>query len=149
VTFEQVAAAAGVSRTLVHAYLGDRRGLHDAVQVRIVARLDTWVGHGFARARTRDDRLRALLDGLFAFVDAEHEAWSVLVVTGGLDHPALHGARARWTAGLSVDDDPADVAGQAVVAALVAGVGNWVSRGVEPRDLLGPFTRLLQADRSV
>jgi AcrR family transcriptional regulator len=146
VTFDQVAVAAGVSRALVHAYLGDRRGLHDAVQVRIVARLDAWVGHGFGRARTRDERLRALVDGLFAFVAAEHEAWSVLVVSGGLDHPALHGARARWAAGLSVDDDPADVPAQAVVAALVAGVGSWVSRGVEPADLIGPFARLLRPD---
>jgi AcrR family transcriptional regulator len=137
--------AAGVSRALVHTYLGDRRGLLDAVQVRIVSRMDAWVGHGLSRATDPVDRLRAILGGLFAFVEAEREAWGVLVASGGLDHPALHGVRGRWAAALADDDEAGAVAAQAVVAAALLGVGGWVNRGVEPGDVLAPLRRALDA----
>lgn len=143
VTFEEVAAEAGVSRALVHTYLGNRRGLLDAVQVRIVGRMDTWVGHGLTRASTPPEALRALVGGLFAFVEAERDAWSVLVASGGLDHPALHGVRARWSAALAPAPGHPDVAAQAVVAALVLGVGGWVNRGVDPGEVQAPLLRAL------
>ncbi|MEO6629789.1 MAG: TetR/AcrR family transcriptional regulator, partial [Aquihabitans sp.] len=104
VTFEQVADEAGVSRALVHAYLGDRRGLIDSVQVGIVSRLDTWVGHGLQRARTKTQVLEALVGGTFAFVESERDGWAVLMTSGGLDHPALHGVRARWVSLLAGDE---------------------------------------------
>lgn len=143
VTFEQVAEEAGVSRALVHTYLGDRRGLLDAVQVRVVGRLDAAVGHGLTRATTRADRLRALVVGVVSFVEAEHDAWSVVVASGGLDHPALHGVRARWAAVLADGDGEVAVAAQAVVAALLLGVGGWVNRGTPAQDLLPPLARAL------
>ncbi len=146
VTFEQVASAAGVSRALVHAYLGDRRGLIDAVQVRIVGRLDTWVGHGLGRASTPRSALRAVVDGTFSFVEAEADAWGVLVGSGGLDHPALHGVRARWVAALAGEETEHPVAAQAVVAALLGSVGTWRARGIEPEAVVEPLGRALLAD---
>jgi AcrR family transcriptional regulator len=102
VTFDEVAEAASVSRALVHAYLGDRRGLVDAVQVQVIGRLDAWVGHGFHRATTPTGGLGGRWStGTFAFVEAERDAWGVLSATGGLDHPALHGVRARWAAAMT------------------------------------------------
>jgi AcrR family transcriptional regulator len=146
-----VAAAAGVSRALVHAYLGDRRGLIDAVQVRVIGRLDTWVGHGLRRAegRGREAVLAALVHGLLAFVAAEQDGWGVLSATGGLDHPALHGLRARWARALSMDDDRAegDVAAQAAVGALLVGAGTWVNRGVEADELIVALRPLLHGQR--
>lgn len=135
VTFDQVAEAAGVSRALVHTYLGDRRGLIDAVQVGIIGRLDTWVGHGLGRARDRSARWRAIVHGVLAFVEAEHDGWSVLAATGGLDHPALHGVRRRWSTLLSADEQPDDVAAQAAVAALLLGAGPWANRGIDPDEV--------------
>lgn len=152
VTFDQVAAAAGVSRALVHTYLGDRRGLIDAVQVQIVGRLDTWVGHGLRRARTRDEALAALVQGTFAFVAAERDGWGVLGASGGFDHPSLHGVKARWVATL-VDDGPdagdptTEVAAQAAVNALVGGVGVWVNRGVDPDAVVVALRRLVAPGR--
>lgn len=140
-TFDQVALAAGVSRSLVHAYLGDRRGLIDAVQVRIIGRLDTWVGHGLARATTPRACLRALVQGTCAFVDAERDAWGVLGTSGGFDHPALHGVRARWAARLAAEDD--DLGAQAAVSALLGGVGTWVNRGIDPDAIEDALVRLL------
>lgn len=149
VTFDQVAATAGVSRSLVHAYLGDRRGLIDAVQVRIVARLDRWVGHGTDRADGPDEHLRAVATGLFAFVGADPGPWGVLVASGGLDHPALHGVRARWARPLvppgrrSGDTGEPTTGAVAAIAALVDGVGGWVARGVEPDEVIAVLAALL------
>lgn len=141
-----MASAAGVSRALVHAYVGDRRGLLDAVQVRIVGRADTWVGHGLRRATSATEALRALTGGLFAFVDAERDAWGVLVASGGLDHPALHGVRGRWATALSGPDRGVapDVAAQAAVGALVFGVGGWVNRGIDPSEVTAVLLRTLE-----
>jgi AcrR family transcriptional regulator len=142
VTFDQVAEAAGVSRPLVHAYLGDRRGLLDAVQVRIVGRMDGWVGHGLRRATTRRGAIQAVTAGLFAFVDAERDAWSVLVASGGLDHPALHGVRGRWADRIAGSEREMQVPAQAAVAALVFGVGGWVHRGVDPHTVVAALERM-------
>jgi AcrR family transcriptional regulator len=142
VTFDQVADVAGVSRPLVHAYLGDRRGLLDAVQVRIVGRMDAWVGHGLRRAPTGRASLQAIAGGLFAFVDAEQDAWSVLVASGGLDHPALHGVRGRWAERIAATDRSAELPAQAAVAALVFGVGGWVHRGVDPHSVVEALERM-------
>lgn len=131
-----------MSRSLVHTYLGDRRGLLDAVQVRIVARLDAWVGHGLRRTETADEALRAIVVGTFAFVAAEHDGWSVLVSTGGLDHPALHGTRSRWAAALTADGGR-ELDAQLALAGLLGGVGAWVNRGVEASDVLARLRALL------
>lgn len=139
-----MATAAGVSRALVHAYLGDRRGLIDAVQVRVIGRLDAWVGHGFGRAATRAGKLAALVHGTFAFVDAERDAWGVLVASGGLDHPAFHGVRGRWAAGLATDGDPTDPAAMAIVLAVVGGAGTWTNRGTDPTDVIRALAPLLR-----
>ena len=146
-----------MSRALVHAYLGDRRGLIDAVQVRITMRLDTWVGHGLGRATEPPAALRAMVGGTFSFVESGHDAWGVLVASGGLDHPALHGVRARWVARLaprsagptgSADGadrlaDTATVRAQAAVAALLLGVGAWVTRGTDPGEVATALVSLL------
>lgn len=139
-----MAAAAGVSRALVHAYLGDRRGLIDAVQVQIVGRLDTWVGHGLRRAETTPARVRAIVQGVLAFVEAEQDPWGVLGASGGFDHPALHGVRSRWAALLASDGDLDDIRAQAVVSAVLGSAGSWVNRGVEPAEVeraLAPLVR--------
>ena len=138
-----MAEAAGVSRALVHAYLGDRRGLIDAVQVRIVARLDTWVGHGLARAADRDEALAAIVQGSFAFVEAERDGWGVLAASGGFDHPAFHGVRGRWARALSTDEDPADPHAAAAVAALLGAVGTWSNRGTDPAVIIDVLALLL------
>ena len=133
-----------MSRALVHTYLGDRRGLIDAVQVQIVGRLDTWAGHGLQRASTRQGALRALVQGTFSFVDADRDAWGVLGTTGGFDHPALHGLRGRWATRLSADDRADDLAAQAAVGALLGGVASWVNRGVDPNEVIAALAPLLR-----
>lgn len=139
-----MADAAGVSRALVHTYLGDRRGLIDAVQVQIVGRLDTWVGHGLHRAPSTAARLRAIVQGVLSFVEAEQDAWGVLGASGGFDHPALHGVRARWAAALCDDGDLTELAAQSAVSAVLGSAGSWVNRGVEPSQVEAALAPLLR-----
>src|SRR5690606_5808938 len=86
-SLEQVAAEAGTSRPLVHTYFGDRRGLLDALQVRVVRRLSEWVEHGLGRARSTEEALNAMVTAVFSFVDQERDTWRFLSTSGGLDHP--------------------------------------------------------------
>ena len=132
-----------MSRALVHTYLGDRRGLIDAVQVQIVGRLDTWVGHGLRRAHTTPARLRAIIQGVLSFVEAEQEAWGVLGASGGFDHPALHGVRGRWAAALAADGDLDETRAQAAVSAVLGAAGSWVNRGIEPAQVERALAPLL------
>lgn len=134
-----------MSRALVHTYLGDRRGLIDAVQVRIVGRLDTWVGHGLRRATTTPARMRAIVQGTCSFVEAEQDAWGVLGASGGFDHPALHGVRARWAAALVSDADLDETRAQAVVSAVLGSAGSWVNRGVDPARIEAALMPLVRA----
>ena len=144
VSLEQVAQAAGTSRPLVHTYFGDRRGLLDAVQVRIVRRLADWVEHGLARARSTDDVVHALTAGVFAFVDQERDTWRLLTTSGGLDHPDLHAVRARWASALGGDEPDRAIGATAVVAALLLGAGSWVARGEEPTAVAAVLTGALR-----
>ncbi|MCU1371728.1 MAG: hypothetical protein JWO77_2922 [Ilumatobacteraceae bacterium] len=141
-----MAEAAGVSRALVHTYLGDRRGLIDAVQVQIVSRLDTWVGHGLGRASTTPARVRAIVQGTCSFVEAEQDAWGVLGASGGFDHPALHGVRARWATRLTADGDLDEIRAQAVISAVLGSAGSWMNRGVDPARIEAALSPLLHAD---
>lgn len=146
VSFDEIARSAGVSRALVHKYVGDRRGLVDAVQQRVVERLDRWVGHGLARTDDLDACCRAVAYGCWSFVEAERRGWSVLTATGGLDHPDAHTLRTRWTAVIDGhrDRELGDDAGTGASAALavhglLAGVGSWVRRGIDPDDVHAAF----------
>lgn len=135
VTFDEVARSAGVARSLVHTHLGDRRGLIDAVQTRVVERLDRWVAHGLDRADDERAACRALVFGTWSFVESEERGWSVLVSTGGLDHPAAHSLRARWVDTVLADRTGRHPAATLAVGGLLLGVGTWIRRGVDVGDV--------------
>lgn len=141
VTFDELAAAAGVSRALLYRYIRDRRDLHDAVQARIVERLGDWVEHGFGRAADPAERLRALVFGLWSFVESDPEAWRVLAVTAGFDHPNFHRLKRHWADGLMVlDQGPGP---QLAVSAAVGAISSLVARGADPNELIAMLEHLL------
>lgn len=144
VTFDEVAQAAGVSRALLHQHVGDRRGLVDAVQTRVLERLDRWVGHGLARSVGPAEACRSVVYGTWSFVEVEDRGWSVLTATGGLDHPAAHAIRRRWSDALADGRGDAAVAAQLAVGGLVAGVGGWMRRGVDVDDVHRAVAALLR-----
>jgi len=131
-TLEEIARAAGISRPLIHSYFGDRRGLIDAVQARLVGRLDDWVAHGLSTATSPVARVQALVHGVMAFVDQESDRWRLLCTSGGLDHPSMHRVRQRWVARIIDDQPELTVQAQAAVAAVIGAAGTWSSTGVDP-----------------
>lgn len=153
-TLDQVAAEAGTSRPLLHTYFGDRRGLLDAVQIRIVSRFDAWTAHGLNRADNPLAVVRALTDGVISFVTHEPDSWSVLVASGGLDHPLMHRLCLRWSsliddpspgpsAATAEGDGPRGLTGELVVHALLGGAGGWVRAGVDAADIADRLVLLL------
>mgnify|MGYP006921757251 FL=1 len=90
------------------------------------------------------------MQGVLAFVEAEQDAWGVLGASGGFDHPALHGVRARWATALQADGDLEEIAAQAAVSAILGSAGSWVNRGVEAdrvASALGRLVRVPDPDR--
>lgn len=96
VTFEEIAAAAGVSRALVYNYFGDRGGLLAAIYLATMDALITELAAEDQPSRPPDERLRALLRGCLAFARDHAAEWRLLRVSGSIPHPAIVAARYRY-----------------------------------------------------
>jgi AcrR family transcriptional regulator len=128
VTFEAVAARAGVSRSLVYAYFGDRGGLLAAVYLRNLERLDTELGRAIDRELSDEARLRRIVRRYLEFARDNERAWEVIAGAGALAHPAVRGARRDRIERIArAWDDTAEarLVATAVVALLEAGVDQW------------------------
>jgi AcrR family transcriptional regulator len=129
VSFEEVAEAAGVSRSLVYAYFGDRGGLIAAVYLHTVAQLDRELGRLLDDCLPDEVRLRRVIRRYLQFARDNEAAWNVMVAAGSLQHPAIHAARrARieriadaWGAGPTTR-----LVARGVVGFLEAGAQDWV-----------------------
>jgi AcrR family transcriptional regulator len=93
VRFEEVADAAGVSRSLVYAYFGDRGGLLAAVYLHSLAGLDEDLSSLLNDAPVDEARLRALVHRLLCLVRDNAASWPLFAACGALEHPAVQQAR--------------------------------------------------------
>jgi AcrR family transcriptional regulator len=111
-TVDDVADAAGVSRSLVYAYFGDRNGLVAEVYVNILDRLDHELGFDLPRDA---GALRRVVGGCMSFAQANRAAWRMLVSDPSRQHPLVAAARSARAGRIarSWDGDPADTAGTA------------------------------------
>jgi AcrR family transcriptional regulator len=129
VSFEEVAEAAGVSRSLVYAYFGDRGGLIAAVYLHNVEQLDSELGRALDERLPDEIRLRRIIRRYLVFARDNQAAWNVLTVAGALQHPAIQAARrsrieriaASWA-----DEPAARLIVRGVVGLLEAGAQDWV-----------------------
>lgn len=131
VTVEAVAAAAGVSRGLVHKYFGDRRDVEAALYVRELERLHAalaTVDPDLPRPR----RVRAMVEVYLCFA-RDHAAVSRCLLTlRDHDHPRVRDARAQtvnqmadtWGGGSA-----AVVAARATVGLLESATIGWLDDG--------------------
>jgi AcrR family transcriptional regulator len=95
VSLEEVAERAGVSRSLVYAYFGDRGGLIAAVYLRNVERLDDELGQVIETALPDEMRLARIVRRYLEFARDNAPAWHLMAATGGVQHPAVQAARRR------------------------------------------------------
>lgn len=129
VSFEEVAEAGGVSRSLVYAYFGDRGGLIAAVYLHNLEQLDAELGKALDARLPDEVRLRRLIRRYLVFARDNQSSWNLMAAAGALQHPAIQGARrarieriaAAWT-----DEPAARLIAQAVVGLLEASAQDWV-----------------------
>jgi AcrR family transcriptional regulator len=135
-TVEEIAEAAGVSRSLVYTYFGDRDSLIAEVYIRVAGEMDDET-QGPAGSRILSDRdlLQTRITALLGYAQAHPGAWRLLVTDSVRRHPLVAKARAarvsRFTRG--VTGGPSLVA-DAMLGMLEAGVLHWVERQDMPLD---------------
>lgn len=129
VSFEEVAEAGGVSRSLVYAYFGDRGGLIAAVYLHNLERLDAELFKALDTGLPDEVRLRRIVRRYLTFARDNQAAWTMMSAAGALQHPAVQSARrarieriaAGWT-----DQPTARMVAQAVIGLLEAGARDWL-----------------------
>lgn len=130
---DEVADAAGVSRSLVYAYFGDRNGLAAEAYVRILERLDREL---LADLPRDDVSLRRVVGGCMTFAQANRAAWRMLVSDPARQHQVVVTARreratriaATWATcdGLATSAPGSQLAAEAALGMLESGVLHWV-----------------------
>jgi AcrR family transcriptional regulator len=146
---DDVADAAGVSRSLVYAYFGDRDGLAAEVYVRILGRLDDHLGIDLP---PDEAAIRRIVSGCMAFAEANRAAWRLLVSDPSRQHPVVRQARAerairisaQWhgvplasgdSAGLAhAQLAGAQLAAEAALGLLESGVLHWLDHPDMPAE---------------
>ena len=93
VRFDEVAQAAGVSRSLVYAYFGDRGELIAAVHLHTMSGLDEELSALLADVPVDESRLHRVVLTFFAIVERNAESWPLFAAAGGVVHPAVQEAR--------------------------------------------------------
>lgn len=129
VGFEEVAEAAGVSRSLVYAYFQDRGGLIAAVYLHNLERLDKDLGKALDTNQPYEVRLRRLIRRYLVFARDNQDAWNLMASAGAVQHPAVQSARRARIERIAIgwNDDPSSrLVAQAVVGMLEAAARDWV-----------------------
>ena len=131
VTFEEIAAEAGVSRALVYNYFGDRGGLLAAVYNAAFADLDRELDLALLQGLTAQARVEQVVQRYVAFARSHAGNWRSLRTLAGAQLPAVQRARddrydrlaSRWGGG-----DEARVVVAGLLGLLEAVVLDWMSR---------------------
>ena len=129
VSFEEVADAAGVSRSLVYAYFGDRGGLIAAVYLHNLEQLDRELGRALDDRLPDEVRLRRIIRRYLLFARDNEASWNVMAATGAFQHPAIQAARRARIERIALSWGSAPTArlvARGVVGLLEAGAQDWV-----------------------
>lgn len=93
VRFGEVAEAAGVSRSLVYTYFGDRDGLIAAVYLHTLREVDDELWALLDDLPVSEDRVRQLVRRYLCLAATYASSWRLLAAVGALDHPEVRAAR--------------------------------------------------------
>ena len=93
VRFDEVAQAAGVSRSLVYAYFGDRGELIAAVYLHSLSGLDRDLSALLGDVPVDEARLAALVRHFLELADQNADSWQLFAAAGAVEHPAVQAAR--------------------------------------------------------
>lgn len=93
VRFDEVARAAGVSRSLVYAYFGDRGELIAAVHLHSLSDLDEELSDLIGSVPVDEQRLGSVVRHFLQLADQNADSWRLFAAAGAVDHPAVQQAR--------------------------------------------------------
>jgi AcrR family transcriptional regulator len=93
VRFDEVARAAGVSRSLVYAYFGDRGELIAAVHLHSLSGLDAELSALLADVPVDERRLGSVVRHFLELADQNADSWKLFAAAGAVQHPAVQEAR--------------------------------------------------------
>lgn len=92
VSLEAVAEAAGVSRSLVYSYFGDRGSLLAAAYTHELARLDAEIDGALESMGTDRERLARAVGAYLEFAWRHRKEWELIASASGSRHPAVREA---------------------------------------------------------
>lgn len=92
VSFEAVADEAGVSRSLVYSYFGDRGSLFAAAYTHELAQLDERIDGALESLGSDRDRLELAVEAYLDFAQRHRKAWELIASAGASRHPAVREA---------------------------------------------------------
>jgi AcrR family transcriptional regulator len=147
VTFEEIAAAAGVSRALVYNYFGDKGGLMAAVYSQSLAELDEELRLALSAPVPPRERIHKVVTRYVAFAREHAGGWNALGVVAATQHPAVQRARGERFEKLALawgDGRDARVVVAALMGLLEAVVHDWLDNPtIEPERLVELAEQLL------
>ncbi len=92
VSFEAVADAAGVSRSLVYSYFGDRGSLFAAAYTYELARLDSRIDGALESLGSDRERLASAVRAYLEFAWRHRKEWELIASASASRHPAVREA---------------------------------------------------------
>ncbi len=147
VSFELVAEAAGVSRSLVYSYFGDRGGLFAAAYEHELQRLDEEIDGALESLGTDRERLASAVRAYLDFAWRHRQSWQLIASAGSSRHPAVKDAiRARTDriARSIADTDEARLLVRSVIGMLEAAAVHTLERDeIEPDHLAELLTQVI------
>jgi AcrR family transcriptional regulator len=147
VRFDEVARAAGVSRSLVYAYFGDRGELIAAVHLHSLSDLDAELSALLADVPVEECRLGAVVRHFLELADQNAESWGLFAAAGAVDHPAVQrarDARCRRIADTWGGGPAEQLLARGLIAMLEAAATEWIAhRACSLDDAADMLTRAL------
>src|SRR5690606_32353327 len=93
VRFDEIAQAAGVSRSLVYAYFSDRGELIAAVHLHLLSDLDAELSALPADVPVDEARLGSVVRHFLELAERNADSWRLFAAAGAVQHPAVQAAR--------------------------------------------------------
>lgn len=148
VSFEAVADEAGVSRSLVYTYFGDRGSLFAAAYTFEMTRLDTEIDGALEKLGNNRDRLAQAVVAYLRFAARHRERWNLIASAGSSRHPAVRDAiaarieRIADTLGGSAE---ARLLVSGVIGMLEAAAAHVLADDADPHELAELLTQVIWA----
>lgn len=146
VSFEAVAETAGVSRSLVYSYFGDRGHLFAAAYTRSLAVLDECLERDLTGVSQPRRRLTVAMRTYLEFARDRHEYWNVIVNASTARHTPVREAVAERSVLLAHrlgDDSEGALLVSGVMGMLDAAANHMVEHGTEVDELADMLSQVV------